>query len=386
MILGFDADDTLWENEKNYRETEEEVIRLLRPWYQGDNFGEEMYKREMSNLELFGYGAKGFTLSLLETALHVSRNQVSGEVIERIIALGKELITRPVVLLEGTRETLTALVKDGHRLLYITKGDLLDQNRKLDNSGLRRFFTHVEVMSGKTVSNYKDLFARLDIDPRSFVMVGDSLKSDILPVRALGGWGVYIPGNSQWQHEQVDERVSDDRFVSVQGIQDVISVVEKMEKKTPDSTEPAVRIYTDGGCLGNPGPGGWGFILSYGSVEVRKSGGEGHTTNNKMELTAVIKALKHLSTAGIAEGSTVEVYTDSMYVKNGITSWVHTWVRNGWKTASKQPVKNRELWMQLKELAERYNVLWKWVKGHAGDPLNEACDAMVREEMKKFGR
>ncbi len=388
MVIGFDADDTLWENERNFLDMEEKLFPLLSPWYRGTDadLKAEIYKTEISNLQLFGYGAKGFTLSLLETALRLSGNKVSGDVIERIIAMGKELIMQPVVLFEDTRETLAALVSRGYRLLYITKGDLLDQKRKLENSGLREFFSSVEVMSAKTVPDYEELFKRLNIDPCSFMMVGDSLKSDILPVLELGGWAVHIPGDSHWQHEHVEEEITHERFLHAQKISEVISMLEEKDQTISGEENNAIRIHTDGGCLGNPGPGGWAYIISSGFTTERKAGGERQTTNNKMELTAVIKALENLMAQGFSAGTPVEVYTDSRYVQNGITSWIHNWVKNGWKTASKQPVKNKDLWIKLKELSDMFDVTWKWVKGHAGDPLNEACDAMVREEMNKFPR
>ncbi len=145
-----------------------------------------------------------------------------------------------------------------------------------------------------------------------------------------------------------------------------------------------IEIYTDGGCSGNPGPGGWAYIINAGNSNTKASGGEPHTTNNKMELTAVISALEKCAQTAELKGDSIELHTDSQYVKNGITTWIHGWVRNGWKTASKQPVKNKEYWIRLKELDDSLNVTWKWVKGHAGNPLNEECDSMVGAEMDKY--
>ncbi len=145
-----------------------------------------------------------------------------------------------------------------------------------------------------------------------------------------------------------------------------------------------IEIYTDGGCSGNPGPGGWAFVLTSGEQQIKKSGGEPHTTNNKMELSAVINALKEVNANSILTGNPVTVVTDSQYVKNGITTWIHNWVKNGWKTASKQPVKNKEYWIELKELVDGLNVSWRWVKGHSGNELNEECDTMVGLEMDKY--
>jgi ribonuclease HI len=147
-----------------------------------------------------------------------------------------------------------------------------------------------------------------------------------------------------------------------------------------------INIYTDGGCSGNPGPGGWGYVILSGDDETgRSSGSEKHTTNNKMELTAVIAALRNLKKmnhTGNPGGETVTViYTDSTYVKKGITEWIAKWVKNGWKTSDKKDVKNRELWISLKELSDSINPQWKWVKGHSGNKWNEECDALVRKEI-----
>ncbi|HDQ15117.1 MAG TPA: ribonuclease HI [Sediminispirochaeta sp.] len=140
-----------------------------------------------------------------------------------------------------------------------------------------------------------------------------------------------------------------------------------------------IEIYTDGGCSGNPGPGGWAFVLRDGEEHIERSGGDDYTTNNKMELTAVIQALAYVG----QEKRGIEVYTDSRYVKNGISSWIHKWERNGWMTSAKKPVKNRELWQKLKSLSDDLQVHWHWVKGHAGDRWNERCDQLVQEEMAK---
>ncbi|MDX1569103.1 MAG: ribonuclease HI [Xanthomonadales bacterium] len=135
-----------------------------------------------------------------------------------------------------------------------------------------------------------------------------------------------------------------------------------------------VDLYTDGACSGNPGPGGWGALLRFRGLEKELSGGDADTTNNRMELTAVIEGLNALK-----RPCRVRVYTDSMYVKNGITQWMGRWKANGWRTASKKPVKNRDLWQALDEAVSRHKVQWHWVKGHAGHPENERADALARE-------
>ncbi len=140
-----------------------------------------------------------------------------------------------------------------------------------------------------------------------------------------------------------------------------------------------INIYTDGGCWGNPGPGGWAYRLLTANGALEGKGGEAATTNNRMELTAVIEALTLVSAKPELKELKIAVHTDSQYVKNGISSWIENWSRNGWRTASKQPVKNKDLWVPLKELRDSLNVSWAWVKGHAGHPENERCDALVQE-------
>jgi ribonuclease HI len=142
-----------------------------------------------------------------------------------------------------------------------------------------------------------------------------------------------------------------------------------------------ITIYTDGGCSGNPGPGGWAFVVSdAGHPSYARSGGDADTTNNRMELKAVIEALTHVRSMG-ADRFSVSLYTDSQYVKNGITLWIHAWKKNGWRTSSKDPVKNQDLWMELDALVRTMRISWNWVKGHAGVEMNEICDSLVRNEM-----
>jgi ribonuclease HI len=142
-----------------------------------------------------------------------------------------------------------------------------------------------------------------------------------------------------------------------------------------------VAIWTDGACSGNPGPGGWGAVLTFGENERELFGGESQTTNNRMELMAAIMALETLT-----RPCAVDLHTDSQYVRGGVTSWMHGWKRNGWKTADKKPVKNEELWKRLDEAAARHDVTWRWVKGHAGDPMNERADELARKGMAPFKR
>ena len=152
-------------------------------------------------------------------------------------------------------------------------------------------------------------------------------------------------------------------------------------KSKANNKSNTVLVYTDGACSGNPGPGGWGVILHFAGSEKELSGGEANTTNNRMELTAAISALNALKRT-----CDVKVYTDSSYVKDGITKWIHGWKKNGWKTAARKPVKNAELWQQLLDALATHKVEWHWVKGHAGHPENERADELARKGMEPFKR
>ncbi len=145
----------------------------------------------------------------------------------------------------------------------------------------------------------------------------------------------------------------------------------------------SITIYTDGGCTGNPGPGGWGAVVLTNGDEIKLSGGSVQTTNNQMELTAVIKALEYIGKEHSFKEE-LSIYTDSQYVKNGITSWIINWERNGWKTAAKKPVKNKEFWIELRTLTKLAKIKWFWVKGHSGDKYNEMCDDLVAIEREKL--
>lgn len=148
---------------------------------------------------------------------------------------------------------------------------------------------------------------------------------------------------------------------------------------SPADRAPSVVIYTDGACSGNPGPGGWAAVLQSGDKRDTISGGEKNTTNNRMELTAAIEALRKLK-----RPCRVTLYTDSTYLKNGIQSWIHNWKKNGWKTAARKPVLNAELWRELDRIVATHEVHWKWVKGHAGDEMNELVDSLAVAELEKY--
>lgn len=200
-VIGFDADDTLWINEPYFRETEEIFCELLKDYMPKDALHSALYATEMQNLALYGYGIKAFILSLIETALKVTKGNLPCNVMHQLIELGKAQLNKPVVLLDGIQEVLESLSRQNTRMVVVTKGDLLDQERKLLRSGLAGYFHHVEVVSDKTETDYRKLLTRLDIKAEAFLMIGNSLRSDVLPVLNIGGSAVYVPYHVTWHHE-----------------------------------------------------------------------------------------------------------------------------------------------------------------------------------------
>ena len=203
-VVGFDADDTLWVNETYFRDAELEFGKLLSPYETVNIIDQELFKKEMENLPLYGYGIKAFVLSMVEMALQLSNRRVSNETIDAILKIGKDMLNKPVELLEGVEKTLKTLSKQ-YRLILVTKGDLLDQERKLEKSGLAKYFHHIEVVSDKHEANYSNLLKHLDIQPSEFLMIGNSLKSDILPLINLNAHAIHVPFHTTWIHEQVKE-------------------------------------------------------------------------------------------------------------------------------------------------------------------------------------
>ena len=197
-VIGFDADDTLWVNETYFRDAESEFAKLLNRFETENKIDQELFKMEMKNLPVYGYGVKGFVLSMVEMALELSNNTVSNKTIEKILEIGKDMINKPVELLDGVEEVLEDLSKK-YKLIVATKGDLLDQERKLEKSGLLDYFHHIEVLSDKKEDNYSKLL-------EAFLMVGNSLKSDILPLINIKAHAVHVPFHTTWAHEQVTEK------------------------------------------------------------------------------------------------------------------------------------------------------------------------------------
>lgn len=201
--IGFDADDTLWHNETFFRLTQERLASLLSGHADADHLHDRLLAAERRNLGHYGFGVKGFTLSMIETAIEVSEGQVPAAVIGEILAAGREMLEHPVELLPHARATVAALA-GRFRLVLITKGDLLDQERKLAQSGLGDLFDGVEIVSDKTPEIYRAAFARHGTGADQGLMVGNSLKSDVLPMLAAGGWGVHVPHALTWALERAD--------------------------------------------------------------------------------------------------------------------------------------------------------------------------------------
>ncbi|MCK0124735.1 HAD family hydrolase [Gelidibacter sp. F2691] len=207
-VIGFDADDTLWVNETYFRDAELEFAKLLAPYETANKIDQELFKRQIENLPLYGYGIKGFILSMVEIALELSNNTLSNTTIEAILNVGKDMLNKPVELLEGVKDVLSAL-SDDYKLIVVTKGDLLDQERKLEKSGLMEYFHHIEVVSDKKEANYSKLLNHLEIKPSEFLMIGNSLKSDILPLVNIKAQAIHVPFHTTWIHEQVVTNAND---------------------------------------------------------------------------------------------------------------------------------------------------------------------------------
>jgi putative hydrolase of the HAD superfamily len=206
-VVGFDGDDTLWHNESIFSVTQERFRDLMAPYLDGADIDERLHDTELRNLELYGYGVKSFTLSMIETAVEVSSGRVSSGEITAILDAGKQMLAHPVELLEGVEEAIDVVGRH-HRMILITKCDLFNQESKLARSGLAERFSAIEIVSEKHEDTYRKILDRHAIDPERFLMVGNSLRSDISPVLDLGGWAVHVPYHLLWRHELIDDEAS----------------------------------------------------------------------------------------------------------------------------------------------------------------------------------
>jgi putative hydrolase of the HAD superfamily len=223
-IIAFDADDTLFINEPYFEETEKKFCVLMEDYLTHQGLSQAIFTTQVNNLPLYGYGIKGYILSMIEAAIKVSNGTISADFVEKIMQLGKELIEKPIELLDGVEETLQTL-HGKYKLVVATKGDLKDQQRKLHKSGLGHYFHHIEVMDDKLEINYEKLIKRLDIEPSEFMMIGNSLKSDVLPVLGIGGHAIHIPFHTTWEHERIDHTVEHENFRTFEKITDVLTIL-----------------------------------------------------------------------------------------------------------------------------------------------------------------
>jgi len=223
-IIAFDADDTLWHNEPYFDEAQERFCELFQDYASKQEILGLILNHQIANLPLYGFGIKAFSLSMIETALEVTNHTISGSGIEKIIAIGKDLLQKPVELLPEV-ETVLQELQGKYKLVVATKGDLKDQHRKLHDSGIGAYFHHIEVMSDKTELDYQKMLGRLDCKPNDFLMIGNSLKSDVLPILNIGGFGVHIPYHTTWEYEKIDFEIEHDNFYSFEKITDVLLIL-----------------------------------------------------------------------------------------------------------------------------------------------------------------
>ena len=234
-IIAFDADDTLWQNESLYSATQARLTQLLAPYLDGVDIDARLYETEMRNIPYFGYGIKSFTLSMIETAIALTEGRVTNADIQQIITFAKAMIDTPTQLLDGVADVV-AQVAATHTLMLITKGDLLDQQRKLERSGLADYFAHIEIVAEKTEKTYRTILSHYKVDAERFLMVGNLLKSDVLPVVAIGGQAVHIPYTLTWEHERVDPADAQHaRYFELAHISELPSLVEKLQQPSQRS-------------------------------------------------------------------------------------------------------------------------------------------------------
>lgn len=224
--IALDADDTLWQNEQFIRLTEQRFADLLRPYSNGDDLNARLTAASVRNLAFYGYGMKGFTLSMIETALEVTAHRVPGTVIAELLAAGRELLSYPIETLPYVDQALTQL-QQSHRLILITKGDVIDQERKLAASGLAEYFAAVEIVPDKTAAVYTSIFERHTDGAARTVMVGNSLRSDILPALEAGSFAVYVPHDMNWSHEHAEEPTGHARYARITHLGELAPAIER---------------------------------------------------------------------------------------------------------------------------------------------------------------
>ncbi|MFT6451765.1 MAG: putative hydrolase of the HAD superfamily [Halocynthiibacter sp.] len=228
--IGFDADDTLWQNEHLFRMTQQRFAELLVDFTEADHLAERLLAAERRNLGHYGFGIKGFVLSMIETAIEVTDQKVPASVIADLIAAGQDMLHHPIELMPHALDAVEALAQT-HKIVLITKGDLLDQERKLAQSGLGELFHGIEIVSDKKPPVYADIFARHGTGPEAAMMVGNSMKSDVIPPIEAGGWGVYIPHGLTWELEHAAAPQDHPRFHELEDLGKLAALIEAIEKK-----------------------------------------------------------------------------------------------------------------------------------------------------------
>jgi len=229
-IVAFDGDDTLWHSESHFVDAHDRYVALLAPYVDDrEALDAAVIATEGRNLDVYGYGVKAFTLSLIETAIEVTGGRVTNDEVSAILALGKSLLGHPVELLDGVAETIDILAMNGHELIVVTKGDLFHQEAKVAGSGLAERFSRVEIVSEKDVPTYRRIIESLGVDPARFLMIGNSVRSDVLPVVELGGQAVHLPYHVTWAHEEVAGADAErDRYHQLASITELPALVERL--------------------------------------------------------------------------------------------------------------------------------------------------------------
>jgi putative hydrolase of the HAD superfamily len=229
VTIGFDADDTLWENERFFHASKFQMAELLAPFADGPDIAAKLLEAERKNIQFYGYGVKSFTLSMIDAAITVTGGKVPTQTIAAILAAGREMLAYPIETLPFVRETLDALA-GSHRLVLITKGDLFDQERKVAQSGLGDFFSAVEIVSEKSASTYAKLFAMHGRGPEHAMMVGNSLKSDILPAIEAGSWGVHVPHELSWELDHAEPPDNAPRFRQIAHLGELRALIDDINQ------------------------------------------------------------------------------------------------------------------------------------------------------------
>ncbi len=227
-IIAFDADDTLWHNERFFKISQDRFAQLLRPYTDPDHLSERLIAAERRNLGRYGYGIKGFTLSMIETAIEVTEERIPASVISELLAVGQDMLAHPIDLFTGVVDVITQ-VSQNHRVLMITKGDLLDQERKLAQSGLGDHFDGVEIVSEKQPETYAKIFAGYGVAPERAMMIGNSMKSDVLSALAIGAWGIHVPFDLTWALENAEKPSNQSRFRELSELTELPALLGEIE-------------------------------------------------------------------------------------------------------------------------------------------------------------